>query len=208
MIEKIKRALPVKRSRVFIAGLVLAVLVLIVASLVLAGSKITRRSPLPPVDNFANYQEQLDWGRYVNDKYNVVLAYPLSWSVNTTTAIFEGGDLIAVEFIGSTQKDQTEFYDGARLVVMIPEETKLDLAAWVANKHQGMPGETPPQVTDVRINGRAFKKVDECGLGCFSYYYTVVDGKVYGIMLSAAGPQKAELEVIFEQMLEKLELGK
>lgn len=176
--------------------------------LVLAGSRITKRPVSPPVDNLTNYQEQLDWGKYVNDKYNVVLVYPLSWSVNTTTAVFEGGDLIAVEFIGFTQEDQTEFYDGARLAMMIPEEAKLDLAAWVANKHQGLPGETPPQVTDVQINGRAFKKVDECGLGCFSYYYTIIDGQVYGVMTSAAGPQKAELESTLEQMLAKLELGK
>lgn len=176
--------------------------------LVLAGSRITKRPVSPPVDNFANYQEQLDWGKYVNDKYNIVLAYPLSWSVKTTTEVFEGGDLIAVEFIGSTQEDQTEFYDGARLVVMIPQDSKLDLAAWVANKHEGLVGETPPPVTDVQINGRDFKRVDECGLGCFSYYYTPVAGKVYGVMTSAAGPQKAELEAILEQMLEKLELGK
>lgn len=203
--EERKRAFSVRQSWVLIAVLVLIV---VAVALVLGRSRITRRPPLPPVDNSASYQERLDWGRYVNTKHNIIFVYPLSWSVNTTTAVFENGDLVAVEFIGQTQADKTEFYDGARLVMMIPEETMLDLAAWVANKHQGMPGETPPQVTDVRINGRAFKKVDECGLGCFSYYYTVVDGKVYGIMLSAAGPQKAELETTLEQMLEKLELGK
>lgn len=207
MIEKIKWAFQVKRSRVLIAVFILIVTLVLVA-LVLERSKITKRFPSSPVDNFANYQEQLDWGRYVNDKYNVVLAYPLSWSVNTTTAIFENGDLITVEFIGQTQADKTELYDGARLVVMIPEDSKLDLAAWVANKHQGMSGETPPQVSDVQINGGAFKKVDECGLGCFSYYYTIVDEKVYGIMVSATDPKKAELEATLTKMLEKLELGK
>lgn len=203
--EKRKRAFSVRKSWVLIAVLVLIV---VAVTLVLAGSRITKRPTLPPFDNSASYQERLDWGRYVNTKYNIIFVYPLSWSVNTTTEIFENGDLIAVEFIGQIQADKTEFYDGARLVMMIPQESKLDLAAWVANKHQGMPGETPPQVTDVQINGRDFKKVDECGLGCFSYYYTVVDGKVYGVMVSATGPQKAELEAIFEQMLEKLELGK
>lgn len=160
----------------------------------------------PPGESKAVARE--GWKTFEDKAYGISFEYPSEWTINRESQIFEQGDLVDVYKIGETQKEQTEFYDGARLVVMIPEETTLDLAAWVADKHQGMPGETPPQVTDVQINGRAFKKVDECGLGCFSYYYTLVSGKVYGVMTSAAGPQKAELEATLEQMLAKLELGK
>ena len=151
---------------------------------------------------------QSDWTTFSDEQYGISFDYPKSWSVESSTQVFENGDVVAVQILGETQQAQTEFYDGARLVVMIPEATKLDLADWVASKHQGMPSENPPQVTDVQINGRAFKKVDECGLGCFSYYYTLVSGKVYGVMTSASGPQKIELETTLEQMLAKLELGK
>ena len=188
----------------------LGLLVLVIIVAVMIGIRITGQSKLqsPEGGKFDDYATQLKWGRYVNTKYQIVSPYPLSWSMNTTTSIFENGDLITVEFIGPTQTDQTEFFDGARFVVMIPEATNLDLSAWISNKHQGLPGEDPPQVTDVQFNGRGFKRVYTCGLGCFSYYYTIVDGQVYGVMTSAAGPQQTELEATLEQILEKLELGK
>ena len=187
----------------------LGLLVLAVIVLVLAGIRITGRPEpqLPEGGKFDDYATQLEWGRYVNTKYQVIFAYPLTWSMNTTTSVFESGDLITVEFIGPTQTDQTEFFDGARLAVMIPQQTNLGLSDWIAERHKVLPGENPPVVSDVQLNGRNFKKVYECGLGCFSYYYSVIGGQVFGVMTSAAGPQQIELEVILEQMLEKLELG-
>ena len=177
--------------------------------LVLVATKIPKQPQLklPEGGKFDDYATQLKLGRYVNTKYQVVFPYPLTWSMNTKTGIFESGDLITVEFIGPTQKDQTEFYDGARFVVMIPGETDLDLSDWIAEKHQALPGENPPEVSDTQLNGRNFKKVYTCGLGCFTYYYAMIDGQVYGIMTSASGPQKGELEAALEQMLTKLELG-
>lgn len=174
---------------------------------VFIGTRISWRSdePIPPA-KFDDYASQLKKGRYVNTKYKIIFNYPLSWSMNTTTEVFENGDLVAVEFVGPTQKERTEFYDGARFVVMIPEKTNLDLSSWINSKHQGLPGEKPPVVNDVEVNGRGFKKVDECGLGCFSYYYTLSNGQVYGMMASSAGPQKAELEATLDQILNSVEL--
>src|SRR3990167_6260232 len=188
----------------------LGFLVLAVIVLVWVGIRRTTEQPklqLPDGGKFDDYDTQLKWGRYINTKYRVIFAYPLTWSMNTTTSIFETGDLITVEFIGPTQKDQTEFYDGARLVGMIPQPTNSDLSDWVAGRHRGLPGENPPEASDVQLNGRNFKKVYTCGLGCFTYYYTIIDGQVYGVMVFASGPQKAELEATLEQMLTKLELG-
>jgi hypothetical protein len=184
---------------------------LALAVIVLAWVGISRttqqpKPQLPEGGKFDDYATQLKWGRYVNTKYKVVFPYPLTWSMNTTTSVFETGDLITVEFVGPTQKDRTEFYDGARLVVMIPQPTNLDLSDWIAERHQGLPGENPPEVSEVELNGRKFKKVYTCGLGCFTYYYTLIDGQVYGVMVFASGPQKAELEATLDQMLTKLEL--
>src|SRR3990167_11258068 len=187
----------------------LVFLALAVIVLVLVRIRITwqPKLQLPEGGKFDDYATQLKWGRYVNTKYQIVFPYPLSWSMNTTTWVFESGDLITVEFIGPTQKDQTEFYDGARLVVMIPQKTDGDLSDWIAERHKALPGENPSVVSDVSLNGRNFKKVYTCGLGCLTYYYTTIDGQVYGVMAFAGGSQIKELEATLEEMLAKLELG-
>src|SRR3989344_2332469 len=106
----------------------LGLLVLVVVVLVLVGIRITEQPKLqlPEEGKFDDYATQLKWGRYVNTKYQIVFPYPLSWSMNTTTSVFESGDLITVEFIGPTQTKQTELFDGARFVVMIPQKTDGD----------------------------------------------------------------------------------
>ncbi|QQG43191.1 MAG: hypothetical protein HYW45_03245 [Candidatus Daviesbacteria bacterium] len=192
-----------KKGKLALLGV--AVIVLILVGIRISGSR--EQPKLPDVGKFDDYATQLKWGRYVNTKYKIVFPYPLSWSMNTTTLIFEDGDLITVEFLGPTQKERAEFYDGARFTVMIPQKTDLDLSGWIAEKHKGLPGEKPPDVNDVQLNGRNFKKVYTCGLGCFTYYYTTIDGQVYGVMTFADGPQKTGLEAILKEMLAKLELG-
>jgi len=48
--------------------------------------------------------------------------------------------------------------------------------------------------------------VYECGLGCFTYYYTVVRGQAYGVMVGAAGPQQVELDATIEDIIQTLVL--
>ena len=147
-----------------------------------------------------------NWKTFENNQYNISFKYPPSWSVNPATQVFENGDVVAVQFIGKTQKEQTELYDGARFVVMVPQSTNLDLNSWVNSKHSSNVSGVPPQISDANISGMSFKKVYECGLGCFTYYYTVIGGQVYGISVFADGPQKVELEATIEQILKTLVL--
>ena len=147
------------------------------------------------------------WQTYENNTYNISFKYPPSWSVNPATQVFENGDLVAVQFTGATQKEQTEFYDGARFVVMIPQAATLDLNSWVNSKHSTTVSGTPPQFSDTVINGVTFRKVYECGLGCFTYYYRVVGGQGFGIVVSVAGPQEVELNAILSEILKTVEIG-
>lgn len=151
---------------------------------------------------------QSDWQTFENKQYNISFKYPPSWSVNPSSQIFENGDLVTVQFIGQTQTGQTELYDGARFVVMIPQPISQDLNYWVNTKHSSTVSGSAPQISDTSISGMSFKKAYVCGLGCFTYYYTVVGKQVYGIMVSADGPQKVQLEAIIDQILNTLVLPK
>ena len=144
---------------------------------------------------------QSGWATFSDDQYGISFDYPTDWSVNQSTQVFENGDLVAVQVLGETQKNNTEFYDGSRFIVMTPVPTDLDLGSWVNSKYTAN-----DQVSDVTINGVAFKKVYTCGLGCFTYYYTVINGQVYGINTLAEGSKKTEYQAALDQMLETLVL--
>lgn len=190
------------------------ILILVILGAVFVGIKIgtsstqapsvQTQSATPSVDQTA---AQPDWKTFENKQYNISFKYPPSWSVITSSQIFENGDLVTVQFVGKTQTGQTDLYDGARFVVMVPQATSLDLNSWVNSKHSSNVSGTPAQISNTTINGVSFIKVYECGLGCFTYYYTVIRGQVYGIMVSAQGPQKAELEAAIEQILKTLVLS-
>ena len=191
------------------AIIVIALILLIVGvALILTQNKALSPST-PPVSSpspAAAQVSQQGWKSFENKQYNISFRYPPTWSVNPTTQIFENGDLVAVQFTGATQKEQTEFYDGARFVVMIPQATNLDLNSWVDSKHKANVTGPPPQISDTTINGVSFRKVYECGLGCFTYYYTASGGKVFGIMVSAVGPQEVELTATLSEILKTLVL--
>ena len=191
------------------AIIVIALILLIVGVALILTQKNALSPSTPPVASpspAAAQVSQQDWQLFENKQYNISFRYPPTWSVNPTTQIFENGDLVAVQFTGATQKEQTEFYDGARFVVMIPQATTLDLNSWVNSKHSSNVSGTPPQFSDTVINGVTFRKVYECGLGCFTYYYTVADGKVFGVVVSAAGSQEVELNATLSEILKTLVL--
>lgn len=192
---------------------IVLILLLIVLGAVFIGIRIGGRQspassiqPQPATSSADQAETQSNWQSYENSQYNISFKYPPEWSVNSSTQAFEKGDLVAVQFTGVTQEPQTELSDGARFVVMIPQPTSLDLDSWVNNAHQGTISGDPPQISDTEINGVPFKKVYECGLGCFTYYYTITGGQVYGFMVSAAGSQEVELNTTIDQILKTLEL--
>ncbi len=146
---------------------------------------------------------QSGWSTFSDEQYGISFDYPPDWTVNQSSQVFENGDLVAVQFLGKTQQPNTEFYDGGRFIVMTPVPTDLDLDSWVNSQYTAN-----DQISNVAINGVAFKKVYTCGLGCFIYYYTVINGKVYGINTFAEGSQKAEYQAALDQMLQSLVLPK
>ena len=145
----------------------------------------------------SNTAIQADWTKFENKQYGISFEYPKSWSVEESTQVFENGDLVAVQLIGETQQNNTEFYDGGRFIVMTPVPTDLELDSWVNSKYTAN-----DQISDVTINGVVFKKVYTCGLGCHTYFHTVVNGQAYGINTFAEGSQKAELQAEIDQILQ------
>src|SRR3989344_6606431 len=187
---------------------IFALILLIVAvALLLTGNKGSL-TPAPSVQpkTTDTTAAQSDWKTFENKQYNISFKYPPLWSINPASQFFENGDLVAVQFIGQTQRQNTELYDGARFIVMVPQQTSLNLNSWVNNRHGSNVSGTPPQISSRVINGVSFTKVYECGLGCFTYYYTVIKGQVYGVMVSAAGPQQVELDATIEEILQTLVL--
>ena len=146
---------------------------------------------------------QSGWTTFSDEQYGISFDYPTDWTVNQSSQVFENGDLVAVQFLGKTQQPNTEFYDGGRFIVMTPVPTDLDLDSWVNSKYT-----VNDQISDVTVNGVAFKKVYTCGLGCFTYYYTIINGQVYGINSFAEGSQKAELQAEIDQIFQTLVLPK
>lgn len=195
-------------NRNLILGIAL-VLLIVGAALVLSKNNglLTSTAPVQSPSPTAAQVSQQDWQSFENKQYNISFKYPPSWSINKNTQLFENGDLVAVQFTGATQKEQTEFYDGARFVVMIPQATNLDLNSWVESRHKANVSGSAPQFSDTVINGVTFRKVYECGLGCFTYYYRVVGGQGYGVVVSAAGPQEVELNATIDQILKTVVIG-
>src|SRR3972149_8742970 len=146
---------------------------------------------------------QSGWATFSDDQYGISFDYPTDWTVNQSTQVFENGDLVAVQVLGETQKNNTEFYDGGRFIVMTPVPTDLDLGSWVNSKYTAN-----DQISDVTINGVVFKKVYTSGFGWFTFYYTVISGKIYGVNTFAEGVKKSEHTKTIDQMLKTLVLPK
>jgi len=191
------------------AIIVIALILLIVGVALILTQKNALSPSTPPVASPSPATAQVsqqDWKSFENKQYKISFKYPPTWSINENIQMFENGDLVAIQIKGTTQKEQTEFYDGARFVVMIPQATNLNLNSWADAKHKANVTGTAPQFSDTVINGVTFRKVYECGLGCFTYYYTASGGKVFGIMVSAVGPQEVELTATIDQILKTVVL--
>lgn len=138
-----------------------------------------------------------EWKQYDNKTAGVSFEYPVSWNVQSGSQNFQNGDLIAFVVIGQNQRPQTELYDGVSFAVMNPVSEDSSVEEW-AKKTYGttseMDPESPPEYSKVSFGGKTYEKVYVCGLGCFTYFHTKQNGKIYGFMLMAAGPNSAFYE--------------
>ncbi len=151
-------------------------IILLVAFLFLKGST----KPAQP--------EATSYQVYQNPQYGFTIEYPQAWEVRKETQVFENGDAIAFGISGPTQKKQTELTDGAQVVVSKPFSINGDVAKWVKEQY-----DNTSEFSQSTINGHTYQRVYTCGLGCMTFYYTLVNDEVYGIAVFAQGPDQDKM---------------
>ena len=128
-------------------------------------------------------QQKTSYATYQNSDFGFSIAYPKEWSVRTDTQIFENGDIVAFWKKGSTQKMYTEFTDGAQVAVSKPFTIHTNLTTWVRDNFR-----KESKFSKFTLGKYPFESVYECAnLGCMTYYFTTVNGQIYGIATFAEG---------------------
>lgn len=149
-------------------------------------------------------QSSTEYQVYQNSTYGFSTEYPLAWEIRKDTQVFENGDAVAFRKTGPTQKKQTELTDGAQVVVSQPFTINTNLATWVKESFG-----TQAEFSQNSINGRLFEKVYYCSnIGCMTYYYTIQNGKVFGVATFAQGPNKTEYKSAISSILNSLRFSK
>lgn len=152
----------------------------------------------PPNTVPQSQQSSTDYLVYQDPTYGFSIEYPLAWEVRKNTQVFENGDVVAFGISGSTQKEKTELTDGAQVVVSQPFSINTDITTW-AKKYMNSQAE----FSQNSINGRQYEKVSDCsGVGCMTYYFTLMDNKVYGVATFAGG-QNAD-RAVYENAIVKM----
>lgn len=145
------------------------------------------------------------WNIFSDTNAGLTFPYPPDWQVQTTGQSFREGDLFSILTTGQTQRPQTELYDGARFSVMNPVSYQGDLSVWMKENYENeapADPERPPQYGESTFSNIRYETITVCGLGCFTYYHTLQNGRIYGFLLFAEGPQKAEHEQTMKQIME------
>lgn len=144
------------------------------------------------------------WKSFSDVQAGIAFRYPDTWTVRTEGGSFPDGDLLSLLVRGGTQRTQTELYDGIIFSVMKPVATAQETLAWMKERYEASPPvnpDQPSQYDEVTVGGVRYNKIITCGLGCFTYYHTKQNGKIYGFLIFAEGPNKAAYETAAGQIM-------
>ena len=147
------------------------------------------------------------WVTYDNKIWGLTFRYPESWPVRDDGQSFENGDLLALQVVGQTQELQMELYDGVAFAVMNPVVTNQDLSEWTRETYgttSELDPQSSPEYTEARFGGVRYEKVYVCGWGCFTYFHKKQNGKIYGFMLLAVGPDAPLYESTASEIMESI----
>ena len=126
---------------------------------------------------------------YQDSTFGFSIEYPEVWEIRKDTHVFENGDVIAFRKTGPTQKERTELTDGAQVAISKPFSITTDLGIW-AKEYFGSQAE----FSKFPIRDRVFEQVYNCSnLGCMTYFFTLINDKVYGVAIFAEGPDKDKM---------------
>lgn len=145
-----------------------------------------------------------EWKTFSDSSAGISFKYPAGWTLRSNGQSFPNGDLFTLQAIGETQRPQTELHDGVIFAVMKPEVLGGDLQAWLKQRYESSnESGRAPEYSRVTFGGVVYDKVYICGLGCFTYYHTVQNGKLYGFVVNATGPH----EYSYMQTVDKIMSG-
>ncbi len=151
--------------------------------------------------NYSLTESPQGWVTY-DSEYGFNISFPKSWEIEKETQIMEDGDLFSVFIRGETQKDGTEFYDGARLTVGIPQKTNKSALDYAKEYHGKVSvGEVPNEYSEAKFGNLVFQKVYICGHGCFTYYHVKNGDYIFSINTFADGPNEAEHKQVLNKIL-------
>lgn len=153
----------------------------------------------PPIQQLKSGAYQL----YQNTEYKFSIQHPNNWDVKSNTQVFENGDAIAFRISGPAHKKYTELADGAQLAISKPFEIDTDLTMWIKSYFSDQ-----AKLSKLPLNNYEFEVVEDCKyMECMRYYFTKIDGHVYGVALYAEGasPEKAAYENSLIYMLKSLQ---
>lgn len=124
----------------------------------------------------ANLDMTKDWKNYTNDQYSFEFMYPKTWVIMTNSNLFQAGDLV-----GYSEKEISDKGDFSFVAISNPINHSGSLDTFVKDFFKNSEGK--PSISLEDINGLNFQKAFVCGLGCYTYYFTLKDGYVYIIDL-------------------------
>ena len=170
----------------------------IFADLKITPETITLHSPPPTIN---------EWKTYTNKEAGLTFEYPGNWQVRTDGQNFPDKDIFGLLVVGQTQRPQTELYDGVNFAVMKPIATDLDTLSWMKTRYETNQPEypdRPPKYESVSFSGLRYEKITICGLGCFPYYHIKINGKIYGYLGFAVGPNENYYNSMIGQIISSI----
>lgn len=131
---------------------------------------------------------------YQNSDFNFSILYPETWEMRNDTQAFENGDIVSFNTTGPAQKPRTELTEGARFSIAVPFTIATDLNSWLKDTFS-----SKATFSQMEIGGVIFEQASECYINCSTYFYTLKDGKVFGIAILAAGDDS--IKMVYESAL-------